>query len=36
MNIVENLPELVRLRAVVTIILLNFLSDGEGIHCSAL
>lgn len=29
MNIVENLPELVRLRAVVTIILLNFLSDGR-------
>ena len=31
MNIIDNWSNLVRLEAVVTVIIINFLSDGEGI-----
>ena len=31
MNIIDNFANLVRLEAVVTVIIINFLSDGEGI-----
>ena len=36
MNIVDNFTDLLRLRAVVAVIILNLLTDGEGIPCSAL
>ena len=36
MNIVDNFTDILRVRAVVAVIILNLLTDGEGIPCSAL